>query len=123
MIAPTDTTKRTLLIVDDREDVLRALERLMSLCFDEVLVAHSADEAERLLADHAPPYLLCDYWLGDGQAVGTTLISRWRKQHPELRRVALMTGTNTTSVPNCPGVDEMFKKPINLDSIVSFFAD
>lgn len=112
----------TLLIVDDRADVLRALERLMRVRVERVYVASTPEEVERQLREHSPRCMLCDYYLGEGQPLATTLIAGWRRSHPCLECVALMTGTNTSSIPKCPEVDTIFHKPLDVKEVVAFFS-
>ncbi len=109
-----------LLIIDDRADVRRGLKRSFGLEFD-VHVAETGVEAEQILVDEQPQLLLCDYWLGPGQPVGTELIGRWRKMFPFLRGVALMTGTNTSAITGAHGVDIIFSKPLTTAGVTSWF--
>lgn len=121
MTHPAAKISQLLLIVDDREEVLRALGRLLELSFQRVVLARAADEAERLLAAEQPVFLLCDYWLGEGQPPSTTFLPRWRREHPCLRRVVLMTGTHSASVPACDAVDQIFPKPLRVAGVVDYF--
>lgn len=111
-----------LLIVDDRAEVLRALERLLGLYFEEVYTAMTPPDAESTLEQRSPRFLLCDYWLGDKYPPATGFIPRWRKEYPCLLRVVLMSGTNSASIPPCPGVDHVFAKPLDTARLIDFFA-
>lgn len=121
MTLPEKKYPEPLLIVDDRADVLRALERFMSLYFECVLVAQTPPEAEALLEKHAPHYLLCDYWLGEEYPPATSFIPQWRTDFPCLRRVVLMTGTKSSSIVSCDQVDRVLQKPLNMEKLVGFF--
>ena len=121
-MTPPATLQESLLIVDDRAEVVRALERLMSLYFRQVLVATTPDEAEALLARYQPEHLLCDYRLGQDDALATSLIPRWREANPTLRRVALMTGGGAAAVVPCAAVDEIFNKPLDVSLVIEFFS-
>ena len=68
----------TLLIVDDREDIRRAMERYFSLYFEKVFVAATPVQAEQILRAHTPTFILCDYWLGDEFLPSTEYIPGWR---------------------------------------------
>lgn len=121
MSSPPNKLPEPLLIVDDREEVLRALERFMCLYFEQVLTAHTPQQAEAHLAEASPGYLLCDYWLGDEHPPSTAFIPDWRKRYPCLKRVALMSGTKSSSIAPCTEVDEVFQKPLDLKRLVVFF--
>ena len=111
-----------LLIVDDRADVRRGLARFLGLHFD-VVTASTAEEAEQLLVEGETTYVLCDYWLGRGQPLGTELIERWRDKYPFVRRIALMTGTKATAIASTEGADVIFPKPLNLNKVRDWFMD
>lgn len=113
---------RTLLVVDDRPEVLRAIERFLKLHFRAVWAAQTPDEAREFLAQHRPDFLLCDFWLGETHPPATALIPRWRSEFPFLRHVVLMSGTKSSSIPECPEIDATFSKPLQMMEIVGHFA-
>ena len=115
--------RRTLLLLDDREDVLRALRRYLELDFDQILVARTPPEAVAQLQKHSPQYLLSDYWLGEEQSSTFTLIQQWRKAYPSLQRVGVMTGTKLSGETLPPGVDRVFSKPPKMAEVVAFFRE
>ena len=119
--SPSKKSPDPILIVDDRADVLSAVSRLMSLWFENVLSAETPNEAEALLRQHQPKYLLCDYHLGNDHPPATELVARWREEWPCLERVALMTGTRPSSIRGSPGVDHVFAKPLEVSKVVEFF--
>jgi|GEM_PF-556621 len=110
-----------LLIVDDREDIRRSMQRYFSLYFEPVLLAATPHEAEVLLRTEQPRFLLCDFWLGADYLPATEYIPRWRRLAPSLRRVALMTGTNLAVLGDLTSVDTLFQKPLEPDRVVKFF--
>ena len=110
-----------LLIVDDRLDVLQALTRFFELDFECVLGAQSPPQAEQLLRVNQPTFLLCDYWLGESYPPSVEFIPRWRQEYPCLKRVALMTGTKSSSIPHCAAIDDIFAKPLRLSGMVDYF--
>jgi DNA-binding NtrC family response regulator len=112
-----------LLIVDDREAVRSSLVRFLEMYFEVVLSAGDPSQAEEQLRTGRPKYLLTDYWLGNAYPPSTELIPRWRKLCPTLTRVALMTGTKTSSIGACPEVDAVFAKPLDLRRVIEFFSE
>lgn len=110
-----------LLVVDDRIDVLQALTRFFELEFEKVFGAQTVAAAEEILRTHKPTFLLCDYWLGDDCPPSTTFLPRWREEHPSLKRVVLMSGTKSSSIPPCSAVDDIFAKPLRMAEVVRYF--
>jgi DNA-binding NtrC family response regulator len=113
----------SLLIVDDREDVRRAMSRYFGLHFETVHLAASPPDVERILRQFQPVYWLCDYWLGHEYLPSTEYIPGWKKLVPNLKRVALMTGTKVTALGRTDCVDAVFQKPLEPAEVLSFFAD
>lgn len=113
----------SLLIVDDREEVLRALERYMGLYLTHVYGAQTPDEATRIMHEQAPGFLLCDFWLGEKHPPSTSLIPQWRARFPSIKRVILMSGTKSSSIPNCEAVDVIFPKPLDLRGLVQYLRE
>lgn len=113
---------QTLLVVDDRPEVLRAIERFLKLHFREVWSAQTPIQAREILQLKQPDFLLCDFWLGENYPPATALIPDWRAEFPCLRRVVLMSGTKSSSIPPCPAVDATFAKPLQMSEIVAYFS-
>ena len=122
MSDPDDIPKRRelLLIVDDRKEVRAALQRFFEMYFERVIAAATPPEAEALLRTHRPTLLLCDYFLGVEWPPATSLIPRWRAAFPFLARVAIMSGTRSESIGNCPEADAVFEKPLNMREVTEF---
>jgi DNA-binding NtrC family response regulator len=121
MRQPQGKLHQSLLIVDDRTDVLHALERFFALYFEQVMTAQDPLAAEKLLRERQPDLLLCDYWLGEEFPPSTEFLPRWRKDFPSLQRIVLMTGTNSSSIPPCPAIDDIFSKPLRVAEVVEYF--
>lgn len=111
---------RSLLIVDDRSEILRSLKRFMDPLFRSVLVASTPEQAEAHLRAAAPDTLLCDYWLGADLPTGTELIARWRVEFPCLHQVVLMTGTKPSALVGVEHVDRVFEKPLDMPALKAF---
>ncbi len=116
------TVRPSLLIVDDRADVLRTIARYMSLHF-EVHAVRTVEEAEACLTVAAPSRVLCDYWLGRKVPNGGELLFDWRQRFACIEKTALMTGTKTAALEALPGVDRVFAKPLNFDRVASWLLE
>jgi DNA-binding NtrC family response regulator len=114
---------QSLLIVDDREEVLRALERYMGLYLTRVYGAQTPEEAVLAMRTHVPTFLLCDFWLGEKHPPSTALIPEWRARFPSIKKVILMSGTKSSSIPACSAVDAIFPKPLDLKGLVQYLRD
>src|SRR5258708_27660409 len=60
----------TVLLVDDNQDLLHFLERLMAEAGWKLLTAESASAARKAIASEKPNAALLDYMLPDGSGVG-----------------------------------------------------
>lgn len=109
------------LIVDDRSEIRVSLQRLLSLSFEQVLTAGTPGEAEVILEQRRPRFLLCDYWLGDDHPPGIALLQAWRVRYTSLERVALMSGSEIAAFENCNGIDRIFEKPLDFGQLLDFF--
>lgn len=110
-----------ILVLDDRADVLRSLGRYFRLHFEAVVTATTPAAATQAIAEHRPPFLLCDYWLGEEHPPSPTLIRGWRRDYPFIVRVAVMTGSDRVAAVSSDGVDAVFAKPFDLGQVASFF--
>ncbi len=107
-----------LLIVEDRSDVGAAFARYFRRYFEAVLVATSPSEAERLLGSTpTPTHVICDYWLGDDQPVGSVLLPKWRQQFGDIQRGVIVSGSEVEEIQCPPGVDGVFAKPADMPAI------
>ena len=121
MTEKPEKVSRVLLIVDDRDEVRLALARYFALHFTEIVSASKADQAEELLRSRSPELLLCDYYLGPEEPTAIMLIPRWRAEYKCLKRVAIMTGSRSSSIAPCPEADAIFEKPLNMAMVTQFF--
>lgn len=105
--------KSILLIVDDESSVCRALSRIFRSCVDEVLTAFSPIEAETVLATKKITHLICDQWFGIGQPLGLDLVVKWKREHPSISRIVILTGTDVTQLEMPPDVDRIMDKTVD----------
>ncbi len=114
--------RRVLLVVDDDENVCKALRRLLRRDFDEVMTAKSSSEAGSLLESKSVTHLICDYWLGRGQPLGVELIPTWRRRFPSIDRAVIFTGNEIDSIPVPLGVDRILSKSLDPMSLIKFLS-
>lgn len=113
--------KRVLLIVDDWPGMAQALRRYLQRDFAVIHIAQSPQQAEALLdRPNGPTHVLCDYYFGEDQPLGTQLAKRWRQQFPGVERVALMTASDLPTGTLPAEVDAIFVKPIDLKALRDF---
>lgn len=93
---PADAQARTILVVDDEEDLLEAIRRVLTRRGHAVLHAASADEAMQVCHTHTGPIdlLLTDLRMPGGG--GRELANRARRQRPGLA-VLYMSGLADSS--------------------------
>lgn len=115
---------RVLLVVDDIPAMGRALQRSLSKSFDKIVLAESAEQAERLLTseENRPTHLLCDDNLGLDSPRGVELVGAWRRAHPGIQSAALITGNDDVEPPPGRGIDRVFRKPLDISELREFFA-
>jgi len=81
--------EKSILVVDDEENAVRAIERSLSLDGYRVLTAGSAMEGFELIATNRVAVVISDQWMPDMN--GNEFLSRVREIHPETVRI-LITG-------------------------------
>ena len=111
-------------MVDNDPEVLRAMQALLSGWQCEVLAAHDALAAERLVADAAPDMLLLDYHLDGGQT-GLMLRERLELVMPA-RPCVIITADHSEAVRLAvitAGCQLLYKplKPLALKSVMARF--
>lgn len=115
--------ERILMVVDDIPAMGRAVQRGLQRVFDRVVIAESAEQAERLLAEPETraTHVLCDDNLGLGSPKGMQLLAKWRQQHPSIRLAAILTGSDDSEASPDDGIDRVFRKPIEMAELRKFF--
>lgn len=111
---------RRLVIVQQNELLLRALQRYLGLYCSDVRAAQGGSDAERILTDSRPlpTDLLVGDSLGPSLAV-VSLLDKWRQLCPSLDRVIMLAATDDT--PNfIDGIDAVFREPLEPEAISRF---
>ncbi|HED14332.1 MAG TPA: response regulator [Gammaproteobacteria bacterium] len=104
--------ERTLLIVDDEENILSALTRLLRHDGYRILTAGSAQDGLTLLADNHVNVIITDQRMP--KMTGTEFLSQVKELYPETIRIVLSGYTELKSVTdaiNCGAIYKFFTKP------------
>ncbi|MGE5467595.1 MAG: EAL domain-containing protein [Ignavibacteria bacterium] len=106
-LADRPETERTLLVVDDEENVLHAIRRLLRSEGCRVLVATSGAEALDLLANNDVGVILSDQRMPG--MTGTELLQRVRSMYPKVVRIILSGYTEASTVAEAVNKGEIYK--------------
>ena len=114
---PSATPRHTILLVDDSDDTLRLMSRLLQMHGYNVRTARTAAEAQAAVA--APvlaDLIVSDLGLPDGH--GADLMRDVRNRH-NLRGIAVTGHSDEAVVNDCKaaGFDRYFVKPIHFDDL------
>ena len=89
--APASERRRTVLVVDDRPNALRAFRLLLTANGFDVVEATGVAQALALLDRRAIDAIIADLRLGEGQPDGAVLLDSARRWHPGIRTRLLLT--------------------------------
>jgi two-component system CheB/CheR fusion protein len=108
-----------ILLVDDHNDTLRVMDRLLSLHGHRVRTAVTVRQAMEIAADAAPfDLLVSDIGLPDG--TGMDLLGALRPMHPPFAAIALTGHGDEDDVAQCrrAGFEQHLLKPVSLDALL-----
>ncbi len=108
------------LLVDDEQDILRALKRTLTSYGFGVLTADRPSEALKLASLYQPAVTVSDFRMPEMD--GVTLLSRLREEHPNMERVLLTAYADLEAVErgvNDAGVHRVLHKPCPIGTLVS----
>lgn len=109
----------TLLIVDDEESILRALQRLFRKLPYHVVTANSPKAALEVLTQHPVAVILCDQRMPE--MTGSELLKHIKKTHPHTIRIVMSGYTEMDSITAAINDGAIFKfltKPWNDDQLL-----
>jgi two-component system response regulator RegA len=120
-LEPADSSKPTLLVVEDDAALCEALGRGLAARGFDVRIALTGEEANRLIEESVPKYAVIDLKLPDRN--GLKLISALMTLDRSIRIVVL---TGYGSIPTAVeaiklGATHYLAKPANIDDIVNAF--
>ena len=110
--------ERTLLLVDDEENILRSLTRALRRDGYQILTATSAREALELLGKNDVQVIISDQRMPETS--GTEFLSRVKQMYPETVRMVLSGYTDLTAVTDAINRGAIYKfltKPWNDDEL------
>ena len=110
--------ERTLLLVDDEENILRSLMRALRRDGYQILTATSARDGLELLAKHDVQVIISDQRMPETS--GTEFLSRVKQMYPETVRMVLSGYTDLTAVTDAINRGAIYKfltKPWNDDEL------
>lgn len=100
-------TRPTLLLVDDEQDILNALHRVLRLSGYRILATTDPDEAFALLARNTVHVLLVDQRMP--RMSGVEFLQRVRKLYPDIVRMVLSGYTDIEAVSDAINRGEVFR--------------
>lgn len=106
-VSAEEGPKRTLLLVDDEPNVLRAIRRALRHDGYEVLTAASAAEGFEILAKHPVQVIVSDQRMPEMN--GTEFLARVKDLHPETIRLVLSGYTDLAAVTDAINRGSIFK--------------
>ncbi|MDN3237950.1 response regulator [Pseudomonas sp. WAC2] len=98
---------QTLLLLDDEENILRALARVLRRDGYQILMATRAQEAFELLAKHNVQVILSDQRMPEMN--GTEFLSRVKELYPDTMRIVLSGYTDLKSVTDAINQGAIYK--------------
>lgn len=111
---------KTLLLIDDDEDVLATLSFALTHPGRRILTAGTGDDGIALARQHLPDLIISDINMPgtDGRSVLQTL-----RADPQLgtKQIVLMTGNTTAFTPRTgmnPGADDFLVQPFSLEDVL-----
>jgi diguanylate cyclase (GGDEF)-like protein/PAS domain S-box-containing protein len=113
-----DANKQTLLLLDDEENILRALARVLRRDGYHILTANRAQDAFALLAKNDVQVILSDQRMPEMN--GTEFLSRVKDLYPDTIRIVLSGYTDLKSVTDAINQGAIYKfltKPWNDDQL------
>jgi FixJ family two-component response regulator len=102
-----ESSTQTLLLLDDEENILRALTRVLRRDGYQVLTAIRAQDAFALLAKHEVQVILSDQRMPEMN--GTAFFSRVKDLYPDTIRIVLSGYTDLTSVTEAINQGAIYK--------------
>ncbi|MCX7983243.1 MAG: sigma-54 dependent transcriptional regulator [Syntrophales bacterium] len=110
--------RRTILIVDDEESILKSLGAILADEGYEVFTAESGEQALKIIDEELPSLVLLDIWLPGID--GLEVLKRIKTEYPQIM-VIMMSGHGTieTAVKATKlGAFDFIEKPLSLEKVI-----
>ena len=110
--------KKTILIVDDEENIRSSLKDLFELEDEHhILTASSGSEAVKILQGNSVDFILSDIRMPDGDGLALTKVIK--DQYNNVPPILLMSGFNDISAEDAKknGAIDIVKKPFDFDEL------
>jgi CheY-like chemotaxis protein len=108
------TEKKSVLVVDDSDQICRMMKRRLTPFFEKVFTAADPKEATRILEEHEVTHVLCDFDLGtgvgEGDATGYLFVTLWRREFSNIERAVIFTGADPGRLARPEEVDAVVCK-------------
>lgn len=106
---------KTLLIIDDEKDFCLLLSRLLRKDFEQVVCAHTLEEAEQKAQEVHPDTILLDNNLPDGY--GLNFVGRLKRM-ARSARVIMISAMDIKQDALAAGADWFLPKPLRLHNLM-----
>ena len=110
---------KVLLIVDDCEQIGRAVKRILQSEFDKVYVTVDPAQATKILDSERVSHVLCDLNLGidDERTDGFVFAQLWRNTYPNLEKIFIFTGENIADLTIPDFLDGIIPKSAGMEQL------
>ncbi len=113
-----DVEVSTVLVAAYDPQLCRMLWRILSRRFSMVLTATDIEKAESILERHEVTHLVADHSFGSEEMSSFELVSRLRREHLSIQRVAILTGTDYSNIEIPKEIDSVVLKTDPTDKLV-----
>ena len=116
---PSPLSGLKILLVEDQEDAIEALERILSEKGATILTASSGDHALRILEEHKPDIMISDISMPGMD--GYSLMTRARTLHPSLASIALTAFSRKEDRERASvvGFSDHITKPVDIAMLIA----
>lgn len=110
--------RRTVLVIDDDESILKVFKRIFERNGYSVYTAQTGKEAEQRLIEHVYDATLFDLKLPDMN--GSDLLPVMEKSDPDMIRIAItgLPDSDASVIQAKTGLDAFFAKPVMPDTLL-----
>lgn len=114
-----DKSKQHILVVDDDQGILDALQAMLEEVGYHVITANTPQSIHKIIKTHKPGLILLDIWMPgvDGQAITKDIKNKEATKHIP---IILFSALNELDqLAKQAGADGFLRKPFNIDELLS----